>query len=165
MAEKKNEQKKLYALVGLVLVLVLAICVRFVGTKATPPPPHKSSPVIIPQLTTIPETGNLKNQHHAEWGDLPNKEIAPAVIRDIFMPLKLSSGKDSPHKTQNFSPPGQALKLNGIVAGGKSPIAIINGKLVFTGGWVGEYRVVRIRKKEVLLDSGKERLTLRMVKQ
>ena len=165
MTEKKNEQRKLYALVGLGVVLVLVISVRLIGRKTTPPIPQKSSPVIIPQFNNIPETGKLRNQHDAESYDPLNREPVPAVIRDIFMPLKSSSGTENQHKKQNFSKPGQSLKLDGIVAGGKSPIAIINGTLVFLGDWVDEYQVVRIEKKEVFLDSGKERLTLKMVKE
>jgi hypothetical protein len=47
-----------------------------------------------------------------------------------------------------------------VVAGGENPLALINDTFVRTGDSIDGYRVVRIDKKEVFLDSGIETFRL-----
>jgi len=54
------------------------------------------------------------------------------------------------------------LTLNGIIWDEESPYAVINEEVVASGGRVGAYTVVEIREDSVVLDSGSERVELRM---
>ena len=42
-------------------------------------------------------------------------------------------------------------------------MAIINGQFLGRGDWIEGYQVMRIGKKEVLLESGKDRIKLEMI--
>jgi IS30 family transposase len=115
---------------------------------------------------------------NARWREPPVNESLPVVLRDIFAPLKspkkVKSRPTAPLKSrkkarrrpteQKPSRPPPSLKLRGTIVGGQRPIAIINDQFVRIGDWIGEYRVVRIGKTEVLLNSGDRKIELEMVK-
>jgi hypothetical protein len=91
-------------------------------------------------------------------------EHIQTAIRDIFSPLadpKSAKNRDREEASRN---PGESLTLGGTIVGGKSPIAIINDQFVRTGDWIGDFRVVRIGKKDVLLDSGGQKMALEIMK-
>ena len=60
--------------------------------------------------------------------------------------------------------PAQARALQAIVAGGERPAAaVIDGQMVPLGGWLGESRLIAIKKDSVILDSPEGRQTLRLL--
>ncbi len=65
---------------------------------------------------------------------------------------------------QQAAIPLSSMELKGTIVGGGKPLAIINDQFVGTGDWIGEYQVIRIGKKTVLLDSGHHQIALEMVK-
>ena len=68
-----------------------------------------------------------------------------------------SAGKESPKAVPS-------LKLRGAIVGGGKPVVIINDRFLHLGDWIGDYQVVRIGKKEVLLEAGNDKIELGMVK-
>ena len=56
------------------------------------------------------------------------------------------------------------FKLKGTIVGGARPMAIINDQFVRTDDVIYEYKVVSIGKTSVLLDSGKRKIELEMMK-
>lgn len=91
----------------------------------------------------------------------------PASIRDIFSPLNSPprAEKTSEEKeVERSDPPPPSFTLKGTIVGGRNPIAIIDDQFVRPGDWVGEYRVVKIGKKEVVLDSDYGQVVLEILK-
>ena len=60
--------------------------------------------------------------------------------------------------------PAPTLKLSGTIVGGERPIAIINNQLIRLGDWIEGFKVVKIGKTEVLLDSGISKIVVALVK-
>ena len=160
------------AVIGLALLLVIVGYFRFIHKrKVTPAVSSIPSQAVLrldmPQIK-IPDRQNARSRESL------SKESMRAPIRDIFAPLKLQTGlKGQPTRQKppkalpaevNSQPTGQKLKLKGTIAGGGKAIAIVNDQFVRTGDWIGEYKVVRIGKKRVLLDSGSAKIELEMMK-
>ena len=169
--------------IGLALVLMVVVYFRFIHKKkVTPavspiPSPEASLQFDIPQIK-IPDLQNAQSR------ELLSKESMRAPIRDIFAPLKLkkkvkirptrrksSKVKSKPTRRKSLKPlplkvkskpPGPKLKLKGTIVGGERAIAIINDQFVHTGDRIGEYKVVRIGKKEVLLSYDSKEITLKV---
>lgn len=183
MPEKKNKRAKTYIVIGLALVLMVVVYFRFIHKKkVTPavspiPSPPGSLQFDIPQIK-IPDLQNAQSRESL------SKESMRAPIRDIFAPLKLKKkvkskpigrksskvkskprprkpSKTLPSKVKS-KPPGPKLKLKGTIVGGERAIAIINDQFVHTGDRIGEYKVVRIGEKEVLLTYDTKEVTLRV---
>ena len=60
--------------------------------------------------------------------------------------------------------PIPTMKLRGIIFGGRKHLAIINDQFGGKGDRVGDFRVMRIGKNEVLLASGYHKIKLELVK-
>jgi hypothetical protein len=92
------------------------------------------------------------------------EKLLPASIRNIFAPLAATPGAKGPLGPEA---PGQqiaAMILKGTIVGGGKPLAIINDQFVGQGEWIGQYQVISIGKKEVVLNSGQHQIKLEMVK-
>lgn len=177
MQGKKGEQIKVYIIIGLALVAAIVGYFRFIHKKPTRDADRTSSTVPIAR-SDVPQV-EIKDTRNARWREPPVNEPLPVVLRDIFVPLKspkkVKSRPTAPLKSpkkvqrrrteQKPSKPLPSLKLSATIVGGERPIAIINDQFVRIGDWIGEYKVVRIGKKEVLLDSGKRKIELEMVKE
>jgi type II secretory pathway component PulC len=87
------------------------------------------------------------------------------VLRDIFAPARpLAGAVVQPSKHHRSSSKDVSdFKLNGIIVGGKNPIAIINGKLLRQGEKIDGYKVIRIDEKRVFLKSGRKTLKVKLV--
>jgi hypothetical protein len=173
MPENKNERAKVYVVIGLALLLVIVGYFRFIHKKkVTPAVPRIPSPAAslrfdIPQIK-IPDRQNARSRESL------SKESMRAPIRNIFTPLKLQAKVKSQPASQKPSkalpskvrsqPTGQKLKLKGTIVGGGKAIAIINDQFVRKGDWIGKYKVVRIGKKRVLLESANAKIELEIVK-
>ena len=91
------------------------------------------------------------------------------VIRDIFMPLEdrsrpLKETEDpQPEPESSIPRPLPSFKLRGTIVGKKGSIAIINDQFLRQGDWIGEFQVAEIGKKDVLLDSGDQKIILEIL--
>ena len=70
--------------------------------------------------------------------------------------------KALPPAGQTVSRPTPSLNLKGTIVGGERPIAIINDQFLRQGDQIGEFKVVNIGKKEVVLNSDERTLVLRL---
>lgn len=155
-----NSQKaKMYLIFVLLIVLVVVIYFRFfrkrAGYAAYPAGSQVAvAPLEVPQLH-IPDLKTVRSS--------PSPVSGPtaALLRDIFTPSQspLINELIKPHAGQ---PSRQAatLKLKGTIVGGDKAIAVINDQFVKTGDWLGEYRVVKIGKQEVVLNRGSQKMKL-----
>ena len=92
------------------------------------------------------------------------QEYIHASIRDIFSPLIAPKKATYQPDEQGQSSPIENLKLTGTIIGGRNPIAIIDEQFIREGDWISEYKVVRIRKKDILLESDDGKIALEMMK-
>jgi len=169
--------------IGLALVLMVVVYFRFIHKKkVTPAVPRISAPAASPRFD-IPQI-KIPDLQNAQSRKSLSKESMRAPVRDIFAPLKLQKkvkskpigrkpskvkskptrrkpSKTLPSKVKS-KPPGPKLKLKGTIVGGERAIAIINDQFVHTGDRIGEYKVVRIGKKEVLLSYDTKEVTLKV---
>jgi len=169
MAGKKNEQIKLYITLGLVVVLLISAYFRIIRPKtkgtanATASSPKisapASTPVQIPKVQLdVPKKKNKAKKSRNQF------RVMSSMVRDIFAEPKAPVSDKEAEKKAEKKPPPPPTSLKGTIVGGKKPIAIINGRFVHVGDLVGEYRVVRIDKDEVLLSSGEHSIVLEVLK-
>ena len=165
MAGKKSEQIKLYLVIGLALVFVICAYFRFIRPKAESG--EDISPLVPPTAEhvkfDIPKTETKSPQNCRNPRATVHERIQMAV-RDIFSPQTAPKKTENHPREQRSRNTGSSLKLAGTIVGGESPIAVINNQFVRTGDWIGEFRVVRIGKKDVLLDSGGQKMALEIMK-
>lgn len=163
MSEKKPERVKIYLIIGLSIVLAVVVYFRLLHKKTT----HAAAPAQSkPGLTrlTVPQT-QLPNLQAAQSAKQAIRESNRAIARDIFRPLKSPPPpEENQLHEESLLMPRAEFKLKGTIVGGGSPIAIINDQFVRTGDWISSFKVVRIGPKEILLDSGHEKIALEMVK-
>jgi hypothetical protein len=169
MADKKKEQIKLYVTLGLAVLLLISAYFRIIRPKtkgtanATASGPGVSAPAVpaaIVQMPTVKlDTPKKKKQKKQD----PFIGMS-STVRDIFAEPKASEPEKEAGKEAEKKPPPPPTSLKGTIVGGKKPIAIINGRFVHVGEQVGEYRVVRIDKNEVLLSSGEHEIVLEVLK-
>ena len=160
MMGKKSDQIKLYAVIGLSLVLVVLAYFRFIHVKANQEedPAKSTAPVVELDFLQIKAKSAKKEIALEPTAHGPLQDI----IRDIFSPLnspKKAAGQD---RKQRLGP-GASLKLAGTIIGGKRPIAIINDRFVRPGDWIGEFEVISIGKEGVQLDSGDKKIALEIM--
>jgi hypothetical protein len=181
VSKSKNETLKLYVVIGLSFVFAVALYFRFIHKKPENDAASPKPSVIHLAQFNIPQIkpeNFLKNAQHDE----PMvQESPPVLIRDVFAPLvpltKTKPLKSVSKKAPSKSPPKKAsqptkqeplqpppsLELKGTIVGGAKSVAIINDQFVRLGDWIDEYQVVWIGQKDVLLDSGRRKLELKLV--
>ena len=162
MPEKKIESIKIYIVIGLALILVIVGYFRLFHKKAAHD--ETESPSVTASLHSDVNSVLRKSPRRDSWRKSPAAESLRPIVRDIFVPLKPPKKAeirpiDQPQKT-----PRSSLDLRGTIVGSGKPIAIINDRFVRAGDSIGGYKVVRIGKTKVLLDSGKKRIALEMLK-
>jgi hypothetical protein len=162
MSKERSDKIRLYVLLGLSLVLVVALYFRFV---------HKGSAV-----DTVEDPGETSAGRPAipevDFNALQGNRLLGRAfrgllrdpLRDIFVPGGAFGTEENPSVESGSALPIASLKLKGVVAGGTSPLALINDQFLRTGDSIDGYQVVRIEKKEVFLDSGIEIFRLEMQK-
>ncbi len=162
MPEKKNERIKIYITIGLALIMAVLCYFRFIhkkGTRDEKKIPYNPSvaELDVPKV----KTKMMKTNY---WRKQPQDESLPKLERDIFVNVNSLNNakneflKSSSEKTESGivtirSPqldPG--LELTGTIVGGENPIAIINDQFVRVGDLIDEYKLVSIKKEEVILD-------------
>ena len=173
MAGKKSEQIKLYITLGLVVVLLISAYFRIIRPKtkgtanATASSPKISAPAATPvQIPKVQlDAPNKKDKAKKSRNQF---RVMSSMVRDIFAepkaPVSDKEEEKDAEKEPEKKPPPPPTSLKGTIVGGEKPIAIINGRFVHVGDQVGEYRVVRIDKDEVLLSSGEHAIVLEVLK-
>ena len=162
MAEKKSEKIKIYMVIGLSLLLVTLGYFRFIHGK----PNHDEAPTKPTSPSAELNIPDIKTQNKL-LGKIKAPDVHEplyAMIRDIFSPIADPKKAERQVNKELARKSATLLKLTGTVYGGKRPIAIINDQFVRTGDWIGEFRVIRIGKKNVLLDSGDKKMVLEIMK-
>jgi hypothetical protein len=164
MPADKSNQIKTYVVIGLSVVFLLVGYFTFVHKKV----PHNAGPTFSTPSTApiarleVPKV-EAKTLPNPEPAKVPVSEPLREDLTDIFAPLKSPVKKESQPEGPEPPKPVPSFKLLGTIVGGKRPIAIINDQFARTGDWIGEYRVISIGKKGVLLDSGTIKIRLTMV--
>ena len=165
MAEKKSEKLKLYLVVGLAVVFLIMAYFQFFRPETDSevsaalqeqPSAEKASMDIRQVIENKPQTGENRRT------SVP-KEIK-TVVRDIFSPQATPKKRGSLTRERDDHDSGESLNLAGTIVGGEKPIAIINNQFFRTGDWIGEFKVVSIGKKDVVLDSGDQKMSLEIMK-
>jgi hypothetical protein len=162
MPEKKSERIKMFILISGAVVFVIVGYFQFLHKKPSKVKARTSSNAPISQLQ-VPEV-DIKIQQTIKRAE-PGAEMSPpASIRDIFSPLKTALAEKSPAELQKSAIPLSAMELKGTIVGSGKPMAIINNQFFRIGEWIGEYQVIRIGNRAVLLDSGHNQIELEIVK-
>ena len=160
----KKERIKLYIVIGLAFVAMVVAYFRFIHEK--PASEEDTTPTTSSTQLTIPQVAgaNLDEPLSCPAPGTVAKKPLDVVIRDVFTPLKvpvLAAGQTTEQEPQK---PVPVFELRGTIVGGERPMAIINDQFVRTDDVIYEYKVVSIGKTSVLLDSGKRKIELEMVK-
>jgi len=161
LPEKKSERIKIYILVLGCVVFVVFGYFRFLYKK--PSSVATRGPAIIPlEQLQVPRV-EIEIPSKIQTLAPPGFEALPDFVRDIFSPLtSIPSTSETSGQQQSAASPS-AMELMGTIVGGGKPLAIINDQFVGMGDRIGKYRVIRIKKNEVLLDSGHHQIKLEMV--
>ena len=168
MPDNKKEQIKLFIVIGLAIVAVIFGYFRFIHKKspqgAGPAAPATAliTPFNVPKI-------EIKMPQTAKKSESPVNKFLRPVIKDIFQPFKWPEKEEPPPPPEPEPEPEPPkivldLKLRGTVVGGESALALINDKFLRTGDRIGEYRVVRISKDEVLISSNGDQKLLEIYK-
>ena len=161
--DKKSDKIKIYITLGLALVLVITGYFRVIRPRtkgtANATASRPAAPVVqIPKVKI--ETPRKKEKIKKKQNPIYSMS---SMVRDIFTePAVPEPVKEKKEEEKKLSLPPSALK--GTIVGGENPVAIINGKFLRMGDWIGDYQVVRIDKNEVLLSAGNHEVVLEVLK-
>jgi hypothetical protein len=154
METAKREKLKLYGVLVLVVVFVAMGYFRFFYTPKKPAPTAAASPsemqLALTEFTDPrPSLGGITAD--------PVTARRSRIIRDIF-----SSGEfvhaDKTTEEKQAPPVPPTFSLKGTIVAGRHPIAVINNRFVRAGDHIEGYRVMKIDKKNVWLESGSHRV-------
>jgi hypothetical protein len=164
MTVRKAENKKLKIII--IAVLLVIFCVvgyfRFFSKKSAGIVEEK--PLIAPAVSPSVASANSASPQKTDTQEALLQTSAPDIVRDVFEPGKSARLSETKRKEQGEVPPQPVqLVLNGMIYSGKNPVAIINGQFHRVGGQIGEYRVIHIGPKEVLLKGEEREITLRVI--
>lgn len=165
MAEKRLEKIKLYLVIVLALVFIVVAYFRLTGAKSNGVEPMGSAEyppveeIKIASLQTKTKKPQIINSR-----ELAIDRRIRTALRDVFSPPNLPKKEKNQDSDEPSRDPDEFLKLAGTIVGGKNPIAIINDQFVRAGDWIGEFKVIRIGKTDVLLMSDDHRLVLEIMK-
>ncbi len=170
MSGKKNERVKIFVAIGLALIMVVLCYFRLIHKKGTGTRDEKKNQYNPPVAELdIPEV-NTKMLRTSNWRKQQQGGQLPKLKRDIFANVKnkflISSQETVESGSGTIMSPQKAsgLKLTGTVVGGENPIAIINDQFVRVGDLIDEYTLVRIGKKEVILNMDDRIVKVEMLK-
>ena len=156
LATVNADQFKVYLVYALAAILCISVYIRFVHSRLWSTG-SSSAPLVSMSIPLTPPNRVEEPQMAPLFEDPP-----PFVTRDIFAPLRtLTAPKSKSEKPQEQAP---TFRLRGTIVGGQRPLAIIDDQFVRVGDRIGDYNVVRIRKKDVLLMSDRTKLHLEIRK-
>ena len=161
--DKKSDKIKIYITLGLALVLVITGYFRVIRPRtkgtANATASRPAAPVVqIPKVKI--ETPRKREKIKKKQNPIYSMS---SMVRDIFTePAVPEPVKEKKEEEKKPSLPPSTLK--GTIVGGENPVAIINGKFLRMGDWIGDYQVVRIDKDAVLLSAGNHAIVLEVLK-
>lgn len=144
------ENKKLVILIVLGVLAVISLSYGIVA-----PPKRKSASSSDSQEASLQPAAGISGKVvvSGSEGFIPAKRER---ARSSF-----NSWKRSPFVPQSLSG-NKSLVLNGILWDQKDPKAIINDKIVGVGDTVAKHRVIEIKKDQVILGIGTERIEIKL---
>ena len=159
MATVNADQFKVYLVYALAAILCISVYIRFVHSRlwGKGSTGSSSAPLVSMSIPLTPPNRVEEPQMAPLFEDPP-----PFVTRDIFAPRKALTVEKSKSEKPQEAPP--TFRLKGTIVGGQRPLAIIDDQFVRVGDRIGDYNVVRIRKKDVLLMSDRTKLHLEIRK-
>ena len=163
MDKKAQAQRgKLYALIGLSILMVGIAYFRFFWKPRLAPVVHGQVPAsMLEDNTELPEW--VRNGARMT---LAGSHPYQPPRRDIFAPVSVvvetlpSTNTPSEVPSPVQAPILRTPRLSAIMQGAGRSQAIIDGKIVSKGDRVGEYTVTSISKRQVVLTSPSGSLTL-----
>jgi len=159
----KNEKLKTFILIGVAVVFAVVGYFRFIYKKSAANAVKNPTIASIVRLE-IPKI-EIKIPEKIRTPELPASEPLAIDIRDIFKPFGQAPVKKQGSKKDHVPANSiSAMTLEGTILGSGKPIAIIDDQFFGVGDRIGDYRVIRIGKNKVLLNSGSRRIELEMVK-
>lgn len=166
MAVKSGEKIKIYLIIALSIIFIISFYFRFIQANAKEAK-TSDSPQILPERLVIPKIDPALLQDDQDQ-DAETNDEPQTVMRDIFSP---SLPPASPAKEKPLQQPEKVkekpvplFKLKGTIVGREGSIAIIDNRFLRSGDWIEGYRVAKIGKKNVLLDSGDRKIILEILK-
>lgn len=166
MALKSGEKIKIYLIIALSIIFVISFYFRFIQANVKEAETI-DSPKIPPDRLIIPKIDPALIQDVQDQ-DSNTSDESQTALRDIFSPVQAHSrpAKETPlQKPEPSAPtPLPSFKLKGTIVGQKGSIAIIDNQFLRSGDWIGGYRVAKIGKKNVLLNSGDRTILLEILK-
>lgn len=149
------DQFKVYLVYGLALILCISVYVRFVHSRLWKQEAKQALPA---PMATLSIPSSQPNQAQEPQTAVDSEDPPPFVTRNIFAPLRVRTAERSPSEKPQKEPP--TFRLRGTIVGGERALAIIDDQFVRVGDRIGDYSVVTIRKKDVLLMSESSKLHL-----
>jgi hypothetical protein len=162
MPKNRNEKIKIYVVTVLTLVLAVLGYYRFLHKESTVVANVKPDRITPPVGFDVPQVKIKDPVPKAGSYPAGDKEPGRAFLRDIFAPVKPLLKKVLQPAEPTTSKPAPSLTLRGTIVGGERPIAIINDQFLRQGDQIGEFRVVNIGNKEVVLGSDTKTLVLQL---
>jgi hypothetical protein len=159
LATANAEKFKVYLVYALAGVLCISVYIRFVHSRLWKQETKETLPA---PMVTLSIPLSQPNQTEEPQREVHSEKPPPFVTRDIFAPLRAWTAEENESEKPQKEPPTFTLK--GTIVGGERPLAIIDDQFVRVGDRIGDYSVVRIRKKDVLLMSESTKLHLEIQK-
>ncbi len=172
MSEKKNEQIKIYIVLVLLLVMGILAYFQLIHKKSAPEETNVSTNVSRSVSTNV--STNLppaifdiskvltKRSKGGKWGKQTDTQTPGSLPRDIFTTLKFLNDIRDELGEEMIEAPTSTLELKGTIIGGGNPMAIIDSQFLKVGDMIGEYKLISIGKKNVLLTLGDEKIKVEM---
>ena len=168
MSEKRSEKIKIYIVLVLFLVLGVLAYFRFIHKKAVSVKTKVFStlPSVLPPARSDISKALAKRVRSRNR----NKQLEPQPLgslqRDIFTALKFLKDVNARGevKEEVLESPTSTWELRGTIVGGRKPMAIIDSQFLEIGDVIGEYKLISIGKKDVLLASEDEEIKLEMLR-
>lgn len=155
-----NKREKIIGVIFLIVAAVWALTVSSKGkggpVSVSPPAGFQNKDAAGPGPeapgTATPDVQRILDKVSFKSNPGP----APAVVLDPFRKFEAKELMD--RKILDLS----ELKLKGILFEGEVPVALINDQILRQGEIVSGFKVIEIRKNEVVLSRGLEKYTLRL---
>ena len=162
MAGKTGERIQIYVVIVLAVIFVILgyfqLFHKKAGVEAKSIAPLESEPEL--DISGI----ETKIKSRLQVNEARSFEPFEPIARDIFTSLKSLKKAKVPKKQIKKPTSLPPLKLKGTIVEDDRSIAIVNDQYLRIGDLIHGFKVVRIGKKVVLLDSGQRQLALEMQK-
>jgi hypothetical protein len=168
MPANKTDRIRIGIVVGLALILVTVVLLRFFHSKT-------ADGVLVPHAGNVDMTRLAMPKVPAvdlEIDGVRQKEAPESdlliLTRDIFRPSSppplMDGEKNGQSKSADTPRPVPTCQLKGTFTGGSEPLAIVDDRFVRCGDVIQDYTVTRIDEDKVFLRSGKHEIALEVLK-